>query len=521
MYLSKDYTKQQYQYRSVIAGVRICQLYFFTQMFILLGKPFWILLQTMVYLLSVVLSSYINIQAIANPDWSSLSVPWSLLEVLFLINIWLIYYYYSSFRKNYWIVVLCFIALAHSVYSQVIPRDPLLISPTTDGLSQYFGQLLMYTAYGAGTIVAHTYFLYIAVRGQRVLHQIDKSSRSILSEYLPNSALVQQSLMGLFNVPPAVRYARNQLWTGLLNTLAGVANFLNYWRLSLGFVLVCLIPWLYIALAPNATAIFLALLVGENIVPNILSLLTVIILPSILIFIMWLFIYYIRAVGRVAITSARNAMRKTLQDIQHEDSRAPVLFLRSFLNDRVDLTQRKFNLEQWMLDAGSRSITLDDIMLAEGTMHGPTVALGNPDDTAPPYGVARGYFEHDSWKQAVTNLCRDSQLIIMVLDSTAGVDWEISHIVEQHYASKTLFLIAPQDAAGSTGTDLLVRALSSIDPSWYENESACRTAVSESAPFGFEVSANGEIALLTCSVISSYTYLVAVREFMRKRLRKL
>ncbi|MEM7685945.1 MAG: hypothetical protein AAF293_14055, partial [Pseudomonadota bacterium] len=155
------------------------------------------------------------------------------------------------------------------------------------------------------------------------------------------------------------------------------------------------------------------------------------------------------------------------------------------------------------------------LVLGEGTTVGPTVALGNPDDPAPPYGVARGYFTHDTWQEAVGRLCEDSTAIVMVLDTTEGVKWEIGHIVQKNYLPKTLFLLAPEDVGTDHGNAMLADALSRITKTPLAEAEARLTDPAQRGALGFTVLDPGKAELLTSGTSSLYAYTVAVRRFFR------
>jgi hypothetical protein len=100
------------------------------------------------------------------------------------------------------------------------------------------------------------------------------------------------------------------------------------------------------------------------------------------------------------------------------------------------------------------------MLVDEGTVYGPVVALGSPGEEFPPYGAARGYFEHGSWQQAVKDLVRDSAEIVLCLDDSEGGLWEINHIADVGAQRKTLFLLhsgLPSETREKLLTGLLQR----------------------------------------------------------------
>lgn len=153
--------------------------------------------------------------------------------------------------------------------------------------------------------------------------------------------------------------------------------------------------------------------------------------------------------GRLAVAIERMAERKvllTMQDALRSDSRAPIVFLRSFADDQVELPNSKRMASDKLLQPGTRRQNLDRLVLQEGFAVGPVVTLGKPGEPLPPYGAARGYFDHQDWQQAVTKVCGDAKAIIMCLDESdaGGVWWEVNLIAQQDLLKKTLFLVHPR-----------------------------------------------------------------------------
>ncbi len=77
-------------------------------------------------------------------------------------------------------------------------------------------------------------------------------------------------------------------------------------------------------------------------------------------------------------------------------------------------------------------------------MYGPVVALGNPTDRIQPYGAARGYFQGVEWKQAVGDLVSGAKAIVVCMNDTDNIWWEVEQIVNEKGIHKTLFVFRPR-----------------------------------------------------------------------------
>ncbi len=193
------------------------------------------------------------------------------------------------------------------------------------------------------------------------------------------------------------------------------------------------------------------------------------------------------------------------------------MFLRAFRDDQVPLRTRKVALFGRVLELGRRSGSLDQLLLDEATAYGPVVGLGSPTDKRPPYGAARGYFTGETWQQAVANLAASSDFIVICVDDTAGVWWEVEQIVQRHLG-KTLFLLHPRYAVAADNALILAR-ISQHFRGHPEAEILHPQGQPPMAPvIGFFREGNGKLSLLHTSTFSRFAYLLALRAFIRRRL---
>jgi hypothetical protein len=217
-----------------------------------------------------------------------------------------------------------------------------------------------------------------------------------------------------------------------------------------------------------------------------------------------------RNMGRAAVTSS-------LRAIQARDSRPPILFLRAFRDDQVTTNKPAFRWIGRMLE-GRRRQSLDEMLLEEGTPFGPVVALGNPNDPMPVYGAARGYFENATWREAVGRLADDAAAIVMCVDDTDGIWWEIDSIIVPHRVRKTLFLIHPKFHQNREGDALLAKLnerIARVDP-----EAAAQLSVSEGVPLGFFFDAKNGFHVAESGSFSAIAFLLAIRWFLRTRFER-
>jgi len=183
------------------------------------------------------------------------------------------------------------------------------------------------------------------------------------------------------------------------------------------------------------------------------------------------------------------------------------LFLRAFRDDQVRIRRASRNLFSLVFDLGRSPATLDELMLERLEGRGDLVAIGNPQDRKgsarrSPWGAQRLYVGDAEWQATAASLARAAERIILCIDASDGVKWEIAHVLENGHAAKTLFVLNPELDAG-TRQRLLSESL----------------AIPESDLAGVDVlgiiavriGAAGERTLMLCRRPERDAYLVAAR----------
>jgi hypothetical protein len=210
----------------------------------------------------------------------------------------------------------------------------------------------------------------------------------------------------------------------------------------------------------------------------------------------------------------RRLLRLSLEQLQKVDPRPPVLFLRAFRDDQVDLPPPSLTVLGWVMEFGHRKSNLDRVLLEEGTPYGPTVAIGKPDDKYPPYGAARGYFDNKTWQQAVGGLAHEAVAIVLCVDDTEGIWWEIEHLSGGNLLNKAFFIIHPRYAGLSQNTALTTRVLKAMgrDPSELGFPGTSRDTL------GLYVGPDGALEVVQSQTFSRVALSLALRQFLRGKL---
>lgn len=140
------------------------------------------------------------------------------------------------------------------------------------------------------------------------------------------------------------------------------------------------------------------------------------------------------------------AQRKSVlsaSEVQSHDPRAPILFLRVFRDDQISLSAAAIPLHERFYDPGVPAGTLETLLVRTLTDIGPVVALGKPDDQVAPPGAARSYHSDGEWQSVVERKIACSRFVVLVLDNSPGLHFELHQIELQKALFKTMIVVPP------------------------------------------------------------------------------
>ncbi len=135
---------------------------------------------------------------------------------------------------------------------------------------------------------------------------------------------------------------------------------------------------------------------------------------------------------------------RTAEEIQNEDSRPPVLYLRSFGSDsqadrsvQGHVIANPFTPGMVLKETQTEEEQIAEVM----SELGPMVAIGRPGEVLPQLGAARMYTSDDEWQAAVRNVLWRSQIVLMRTGETAGFWWEVATSTASIPLEKIVFLL--------------------------------------------------------------------------------
>jgi hypothetical protein len=140
----------------------------------------------------------------------------------------------------------------------------------------------------------------------------------------------------------------------------------------------------------------------------------------------------------------RRARRKALlpaAELNRKIGRPPVLYLRSFADDRLKMRARAGNgrlfLERLL------KIRFEEVVTDHLWHYGPVVAIGTPGDKLPPLGAARDYLPDNGWQGRVSQLMNESSMIALVVGRTEGLGWELNTIIRASLLARLVLVLPP------------------------------------------------------------------------------
>jgi hypothetical protein len=308
----------------------------------------------------------------------------------------------------------------------------------------------------AWTIFVSLYFFFfVYLIALYCYYTLPAPEKNILRESARNARFSGSTIQCAFGIPPNIRNSARRVRTllfGYLGNLVAVAPVFLFmltgliaYQIFWGVVGPYLVGWYDPARMAVAAKGFVPFLIFNIVNPLLLGLFYFLLLMS------------FRYCGNLCLNVSRRFLRVSLEQAQATDRRPPVLFLRSFRDDLVPLAAPKAGFVYRLFNYTERNKSVDQLLLEEGTALGPVVALGNPRDTVPPYGAARGYAEHRDWRRMVADLMEAASAIVICVDDTENLWWEMQHVGENEYLAKSLLLLHPKYQGAEAGSELVGR----------------------------------------------------------------
>lgn len=142
----------------------------------------------------------------------------------------------------------------------------------------------------------------------------------------------------------------------------------------------------------------------------------------------------------------RRLRAASLREVVERDPRSPILYLRSFDEDKLALPATLHR--RGLMDTLNvvRRRRFEEAMVVQLQRFGPVVAIAPPGSGIPAIGAARASYGHDEWQDRVTELAQRAAVVVLSAtpDSVReGFGWEIDLVAERLGHTRVMVVVGP------------------------------------------------------------------------------
>ena len=162
---------------------------------------------------------------------------------------------------------------------------------------------------------------------------------------------------------------------------------------------------------------------------------------------LWLILVFIGI--RLAIlvqSSARKLASLSVSEALGDSKRRYILYLRSFTADEIILPKPRLPLLSKVLSLRPFPVHIEEELFDVTDGYLPLIAVGRPGGSKELTGglAYRDYLKDENWQTYVREKILAADSIVLLLNSTGGVLWELENVLSNSAFSKTVFLIDPR-----------------------------------------------------------------------------
>jgi hypothetical protein len=154
--------------------------------------------------------------------------------------------------------------------------------------------------------------------------------------------------------------------------------------------------------------------------------------------------------GAVIFLVARRLGSADARRLMLRDPRPPVLYLRSFTDDRLRLRTATLGRPSLVERFTPRRFDrFEEVLVRHLSRYGPVIAVNPPGTRLAPLGAARETIEPANWQSAVAGWMAHSALIVFLAPPsrvTQGLHWELRTVAEHGQLDKALVVVPPVPA---------------------------------------------------------------------------
>lgn len=144
---------------------------------------------------------------------------------------------------------------------------------------------------------------------------------------------------------------------------------------------------------------------------------------------------------------SRRLRARSARDAMLTDQRPPILFLRSFDEDRLKMKASLSRLGVLEHLSPWRRRRFEDVMVRQLGRFGPVVAISPPGTVLPPIGAARMTLSNDEWQGRVAELASGAAAVVISATPASvreGFEWEMELIATRIGHERVILVIPPR-----------------------------------------------------------------------------
>lgn len=179
----------------------------------------------------------------------------------------------------------------------------------------------------------------------------------------------------------------------------------------------------------------------------------------------------IAVVGLEAITWSRLPIRFSKRLMQprvrvkiDSDDRPPVLLLRSFQDDSLEVRPPVALTGAIDTFSGEVWVRFEEIIAWVAWRVGPVRTLGQPGTRLQPLGAVRDYYDDSDWKAAIKRLTETAQCLVLVVGRSPSLFWEIRELQGLGKLSQAIFVFPPVNPRESSERILMLCSALGMNP---------------------------------------------------------
>jgi hypothetical protein len=136
---------------------------------------------------------------------------------------------------------------------------------------------------------------------------------------------------------------------------------------------------------------------------------------------------------------ARQTLALRSAEVRDRDPRPPVLFVRSFVDDLLELAPKV----EYFSRLFRKRLTLEEFVVGRLMTLGPVVAIGKPGEALSPLGAAREYVHGPGWQDRMRGLLGESSWVVAILGGGEGLKWEYEQILQRDLTGRFILVVPP------------------------------------------------------------------------------